>query len=393
MRIDDKILKNKCCGCGLCESSCPQFAIEMKQGMLGCIEPVIDENKCVDCGLCYRICPLSDDSNLKNSIIASYAAASRTDDIFKSTSGGAFYELAKNFIEEGGVVCGCTMFFENGKAIVKHIVVDSLCNLYMLQGSKYVQSEEICYQEIKEYLDKKVKVLFSGTPCQVAAVKRRYSQYSSLLYTVDIICHGVPSVKLFNDYLQLNYQNKVRQVFFRHKDKGWGHTCIKIILDDGTIDYVDAYKSSYYRYFLHSEIYRKGCYECRYSNLYREGDITLGDCWGIESFSPDLLIDNDGVFDKKRGISCVLVNSRNGEEWLKKCSSDLNVEPIDIADLLIINKQLIEPAAYSCRRKKIISTYNKNGYKGIEKINLRELRVKKIKRKIKNVLKICITMK
>lgn len=191
-----------CCGCGLCATACPKAAITMTPDKIGFVYPKINQSKCIDCGMCKKMCNYRE-ANLFP-IMKSYAAVNKNhEQLMKSASGGLFSAFATVFLESGGCVCGAHMFFENSHVKVEHIVVDGVDNLTKLQGSKYVQSNtQEAFKEVFARLDNGQKVLFSGTPCQVAAVRRGSNpQFEDNLITIDIICHGVPNQVLFDDYI------------------------------------------------------------------------------------------------------------------------------------------------------------------------------------------------
>ena len=210
--------KNNCCGCGGCVSVCPRNAISMQEDKNGFIYPVIDQKNCIDCKLCSKQCAYTKKMEASTPI-ATYAAASKDEvTLHKSASGGIFTELAKHFLNDGCVVGAATHYYKE-ELKVSHIIVDTADRLSFVQGSKYVQSELSCYEDIRRILEAGKKCLFSGTPCQVAEVKRVFKKYSDLLYTVDIICHGVPNQKFFNSYLnELKKKDELVSFFFRDKE-------------------------------------------------------------------------------------------------------------------------------------------------------------------------------
>lgn len=194
--------KKNCCGCGACSSICPKNAITMQEDEYGFIYPEIDSKKCVECGLCISSCHYKSADDL-HTPIKSLAAVNRDDTLLEnSASGGMFSAIAEAFLNEGGCVCGAAMDFKDNVADVRHIMIHSLNELYRLQKSKYVQSStDKIYKELRTLLKNGEKVLFSGTPCQVEAAKSIAKRAGGKLYTIDIICHGVPSQRFFNDFI------------------------------------------------------------------------------------------------------------------------------------------------------------------------------------------------
>lgn len=378
--------ENKCCGCGACVVTCPKKAITMKNNQYGFIYPEIDEITCIDCGACKNICAFTKE----NSHITSDCLVCVNKDyeqIMNSASGGVFSAIASSFIASGGFVCGATSKFENGIIKVEHVVINTLSELKKLQGSKYVQSNTVnAFKEIKKLLNKGEKVLFSGTPCQVDAIKSMCKKYIGLsLYTVDIICHGVPSQMFFNEYLK-EYQKRCKSnltyLDFRNKRFGWGLTGISKF-ENNVEKLMTPNTSSYYKYFLDGEIYRPNCYSCPYANQDRVGDITIGDYWGVENLSPEIVKSMD--ISVHNGVSCVIINTVIGHKILDIYGKNLKKHPVEIEKVMIINTQLREPAKHTQKRVWILQTFSKKGYGSIEKSFQRDLLFTKIKKKIKQI--------
>lgn len=388
MNTTELYREEACCGCGACAAKCPKEAISIKVNEFGFKYPYIDSSLCIDCKACKKVCSFNDDKKTNN--YKCYAGGVQDENLLmKSASGGIFSAIASQFIEMGGYVCGSSSFFENGIMRVEHIIINDLENLYKLQGSKYVQSDTVdCFREIGKLLKNGSKVLFSGTPCQVDAIKSLYGRYSgTLLFTIDIICHGVPSQSFLNGYLK-EYQKRNKQELiyfdFRNKKYGWGLTGIAKFMN-GIEETVTPEKSSYYRYFLDGEIYRENCYKCPYANLNRVGDITIGDYWGVEKYSPELL--NKGTLSESKGISCLLINNTVGEKMLGDYGKKLVVYPVEISKVMIVNTQLKEPAKHSEKRRKLLKKFKDNGYSSIEKFFIREILWAKTKNIIKKLLR------
>lgn len=315
-------------------------------------------------GLCKKMCSYRKEQKKLNKPHDVYAAFAKNEKMIKkSSSGGVFASIAEEFIKQGGIVYGSEMNIKNGKAIVKHIRVDDIANLYKLQGSKYVQSDlnEI-YELIRNDLKIGKKVLFSGTPCQVDAINSFINDEK--LLTIDIICHGVPSNKMFGDYLKtLEKTEKANIVDFRFRDKtkGWGTYYASYIVDKNNKRLKrlkPAYELSYYQLFLDSKINRKNCYSCPYATESRCGDITLGDYWGIEKEHPNFI----NKFNTVDGISCVLVNTQKGKKAIKEFSDRLILFNSEIDMVSKHNRQLRAPSKYPNDRENILKIYNKYGF-------------------------------
>lgn len=391
----DKVYKiNKdCCGCGICMDACPKDAISMKCDEKGFIYPAINHDICIDCGSCKRACSFSkrkSENIIEMGKTECYAACNTDyEELSKSTSGGVFSAVAHSFLEQGGVVVGACMEMENGKVHVHHTIIETIEKLSVLQGSKYVQSNLWeCLEAISILLKEGKNILFSGTPCQVNAIKERFGKYlETQLFTIDIICHGVPSEKFLNDFLkeyQKTHNLKIKELIFRDKKYGWGLNG-KLIASDTTVKFTKN-DFSYYKYFLDGEIYRDSCYVCPYSCPKRVGNITIGDYWGIKNYDPQLLKENGGIFDYRRGVSCLIVNDKRGEELLEKFGGTLQKASIEIQNVMKINKQLREPAKHTKLRDKIFLIYIREGYSAVEKL----FRKQQFHRNIKNRIKLLI---
>lgn len=294
--------KDLCSGCEACYSICPRNAITMEENSEGFRYPVIDKALCTNCGLCEKICHGEKFINNKNPECYAYMA---DDDIRKkSASGGVFPVLAYHFINNGGYVCGAVW---DSDWSVKHIVSNKAEDIEKMRSSKYLQSRiENCYKEIKALLDRGTKVLFTGTPCQVNGLKSFLRKDYKNLFCVDLICHGVPSAKVFKKYLQENFQN-VEYFNFRDKGRnGWGVEPA-IIANGGTKIYIDD--CDYYKLFLANSIFRKCCTQCNFNRIPRQGDITIGDFCGIANYKKKM---DDGI-----GTSVITVNNTNGQQLLK----------------------------------------------------------------------------
>lgn len=221
-----------------------------------------------------------------------------------SRSGGFFYSLAEYVLKKGGIVYGVALE-NNIKA--KHIRIDNLESLYRIQGSKYIQScVNNCYANAKKDLLNGRKVLFSGTACQIAGLKSFLKIEYENLITVDIICHGVPSPKVWRDYLKYVEQKNGKQIVkvdFRNKYKfGWAAHKESIYFNDGCSEDSGLFTGLFYSH----NILRPVCYHCPYKTLDRVSDFSIGDAWGIDKANPSFNDDN--------GTSLVLTNSEIAEK-------------------------------------------------------------------------------
>ena len=389
--------KEDCCACGACFNICPKNAIEMVTDEYGFKYPKINDKKCINCNACKRVCAYQYVEEKNRPIAVFVSARKDSEKIMKSASGGIFATLAEKVLNEKGIVFGSALVEENNVLEIKHIYIDRLKDLSKLVGSKYVQSDiNIAYKKAKMFLTEGRKVLFSGTPCQVAGLKSFLGKSYNNLLTMDIICHGVPNADFFRDYLKVlekNFKGKVIDFKFRDKKYGWGlNSCLKYKKDNSILyKYFLVDESTYYHMFLNAECYRENCYRCKYTNKNRTGDITIGDYWGIENEHPELLKENGGKLDKYKGISAVIVNTENGKFWFNKCRNELYMYPSTFEQVAKANTQLRQPSSYGKFRDKIMQIYKENGYEAVDKFYYNKI-IKKIllkkslKEKIKNLL-------
>ena len=221
------IVGNKCCGCSACQNRCPRKSIVMTLNNEGFLYPEIKSDLCNHCNLCETVCPVlrkKHDVNLEIIPEKAWGAIVNNRKLhYESSSGGIFTLFAEIILKEKGIVYGAA--FSDEFRIVKHIAIDNEKELYKLRGSKYIQSEVgICFSEIKSHLESGLKILFSGTPCQVAGLKTFLGKDYENLFCVDVICHGTPSASLWQKYLdhiEKQYNGMIISVNFRHKEKGW----------------------------------------------------------------------------------------------------------------------------------------------------------------------------
>ena len=355
IKIDDP---KKCCGCGACANICPRDAIEMKEDEMGFIFPAVDESKCIKCGLCRAVCVFCDKGAYENGEPLVYAAASKNKDvIMQSSSGGIFTELAEAILDKGGAVFGAAWADDLS---LHHICVENKDDIAKLRGSKYVQSStDMTFRRVKELLDDGKYICYSGTPCQIAGLRAFLKKDYDNLLTLDLICHGVPSVKMLQEdlsYVSGKKKINISAVRFRDKNFGWG---VNGSVSDGSskVKY-NSDSSPYYFYFLSGELYRESCYNCRFPSEGRQGDITLGDYWGIKRE----LVSDMGDVDVDKGVSCLLVNTEKGKRWLKEIENRLHIAPSDRRSAEQRNKQLTRPSVPMPEHTALSEMYREKGY-------------------------------
>ena len=289
----------KCTGCGACYNKCPTNAIEMKPDNEGFLFPEVQDN-CVSCGICRSVCPVL--SPIKyNGMPNCYAVWADPKTRRRSSSGGMFSILARAILAKGGVVFGAV--YSEDFSRVEFTYASTEEELQPIRGSKYVQSDVgLAYREVKRFLEQGTPVLFTGCPCQVAGLYTYLDKQYAELYTADIVCHGAPSPEVYRAYLAEKAAGRtLTKVDFREKAYwGWG-TASSLFFSDDTQFRKDCFNDLYLKGFLGGLITRKSCGECRYTQMNRVGDFTLGDFWGIGSI--------DAECDDKKGTSLVFVNS------------------------------------------------------------------------------------
>lgn len=329
--------KSRCYSCRSCFLSCPMCAIEMAENDEGFFYPQVNFEKCVDCGICAVRCPAMNPPVRENFTQTSKAVWLKdTEKLLQSTSGGLFAGLAERVFNDGGVVFGAAYDKELN---VVQTFVESEGDLWRLKGSKYVESQTgDSFKQAKEFLDGGRKVFYSGTPCQIAGLKKYLAKEYENLLTADLICHGVPSQKLWRKYLEwLGCRTGGRIVYYGFRDKdvgGWScggktKTKTKTKVIDGSCD-------PYYASFLRCETYRESCYSCPFSSMERPGGVTMGDFWGIEKFHPEI--------DSTKGVSCVIVNTEKGKRMLESCSDKFNLVDATLEEVSVGNMNLRHPS-------------------------------------------------
>lgn len=341
--------KSQCCGCGSCKQICPVAAIEMQKDEEGFQYPIVNEKICVNCGKCERICPELNPRKLseKSKVFAAYRKDFNLR--LKSQSGGVFSLIAEQIISEGGIVFGAG-FDQNW--CVKHKGIDKLECIESLRGSKYTQSNlEETYKEAEQNLKLGRKVLFSGTPCQVQGLKSYLQQDYEGLFTIDLICHGVSSPDVWNQYLKEYLVDKQLQRYCQ-KDKR-RNNAITFILKDGTEIVETSEENVYMRGFYKDLFQRPSCHKCGFKGVERCSDITLGDFWGIENYLPE--------FGDKYGISAVIIHNSKGKKLYQKIGNDLVSRKCETKWLENGNPCLLTSIPENEKRKKFFEKWEKDG--------------------------------
>lgn len=353
------INKNKyeCSGCSACVSICAKSAIKMHPDKLGFLYPEVDTDLCVDCGMCEKVCDFHANYDLKNNLSEPILYAARQKDINQvqqSRSGGIFPALGDIILSKGGVIYGAG--FDDGFRVVHNRAVSGVQRDEM-RGSKYVQSDVSgIFPQVEKDLNNGVYVLFSGTPCQVAGLKRflelRRVDCSNLL-TCDIVCHGVPSPYVWRDYIKYiekKYRSQVIKANFRDKRFGWKAHIESFELKNKKYISSDTYTNAFYKHIM----FRHSCGNCPFTNFHRVGDITLADYWGIESI--DKSINSDDL-----GVSLIMINSIKGMRYFNCICDQLNY--IETTQDKCSQPNLIHPSLIDNRRNEFEEYFSLHGFK------------------------------
>ena len=330
--------KKDCCGCHACSNACPKQCITMQADKEGFLYPIVDKETCIDCGLCEKVCPVINQSEPRKPLHV-YAAYNRNENIrMQSSSGGIFTLLAEAIINEGGVVFGAK--FDKDWNVV-HDYTETIEGIAAFRGSKYVQSTiGNTYSQTKKFLQAGRKVLFCGTPCQIAGLKKYLRKEYDNLLTVDVVCHGVPSPLVWRRYIDetaeklraervdgkntvscsLNELPVITGISFRDKTHGWKKYGFRIsyaaskaaenpVSESATREereILHYFKDNIFmKGFLANLYLRPSCYECAARSGKSGSDISIADFWGIQNFYPE--------FDDDKGVGLILVNSEKGK--------------------------------------------------------------------------------
>ena len=297
----------------------------MESDAEGFCYPKVDTVKCIDCGLCEKVCPILNkptNSNIYETRV--FAAINNNDEIrMKSSSGGMFTLIAEAILLQDGVVFGAA--FSDDFKDVCHICIDNADDLEKLRGSKYVQSKVgDTYQQAKNYLENGRQVLFTGTACQIAGLYSYLGKPYDGLYTVDLICHGVPSPMVWKRYVETCESiasSKTKQMFFRNKKYGWKPYVILFKFENNT-EYENILgKAPYMKAFLNDICLRPSCHSCLFKGIKRNADITIADFWGVENILPEM-------YDNK-GTSLVMIHSSSGEKLFESIKDDLQYKDVE----------------------------------------------------------------
>lgn len=312
-----------CCGCRACEQICSHEAIVMQENFEGFLYPCLDENLCINCGLCNKVCPIEKNNNeeLQNQrpIAVKGAQHKKQDILHESSSGGIFSLIAEKIINWGGVVYGAS-YLPN--MYLSHIRITTVQKLSLLRGSKYVQSDTVdTYQQVKMDLKQGRWVYYTGTPCQIRGLQLFLRKDYSTLLTSDLICHGTPSLKIFKsviEHIQSEHSGIITNYLFRDKNiNGWSCSSSAFLQKKDKNIYLkyDRNMEAYFKAFIKGDLMRRVCYQCKFANIRRCGDITLADYWGVRKYNPEFP-------NISKGVSLLLINTQKGIDFWNNIKLD-----------------------------------------------------------------------
>lgn len=373
--------KKDCCGCSVCADVCPVNAIEMRSDEEGFLYPHINESSCIHCGKCDQVCGFVPVEKRKEpfTLPKAYGVKHLDDNVRESSrSGAAFIAFSDIFLEQGGVVYGAVM--QNDFSVC-HVRATNSTERDKMKKAKYVQSNTTgIYPQVGADLRSGYSVLFSGTPCQVAGLQAYLKGMKiddSKLCCCDLVCHGVPSPAIWHDYIsyiQKRYGQRILKAEFRDKEFGWDSHCESFVLENSSKKVVSR---NYTDLFYDHIMFRPSCYNCQFANVYRPGDLTLADFWGIEKI--------DASFNDNRGVSLVLVSTEKGEKIFEQAQKNFIWFECNIENC--IQPTLVKPSSMSSRRDEFWKDYKEMEFSSFLKKYAKPLTLSlQLKKNIKNLM-------
>lgn len=344
--------KQNCAGCTACMAACPQNAISMVEDEQGFLYPIVDEEKCINCDICNLSCPMLKTYSSLNEYSA-YAVKHKDICVLNdSTSGGIFTAVSDYILDQGGVVYGAAL---DNEMVVRHIRGISPKERNRMRGSKYVQSDlGNTLEQVRNDLSAGKTVLFTGTPCQVAGLKSYLKKEYDNLICMDLVCYGVANPRVFRDHIYLlskKLHTIIKGYSFRPKKWGW-HANRALVFGDHKVFHSTPYTDLWSQLYYSRIVTRPSCNKCPYSNLYRNGDISIGDCQGIDKVLPN--------FGSYNGVSLAIVNTQKGRAVFDAISNAVVYEQLNIED--IMQPPLKGPGKANKSSDQFYAIYNQYGY-------------------------------
>lgn len=306
-----------CFGCGACLNACPTHAIEIRFNKLGFLEPVVNSEACVSCGLCRKVCPKLNPCNESACSDTYYAGWSKDAGIVaKCSSGGICGAIATSYIKQGHIVYGAVW----RRSGIRHVRVDKPGDLPAIFGSKYGQSNTgESFRQVLHDLQDGRQVLYIGTSCQIAALKKFLRKDFEGLLAIDIVCHGVPTRHLEEKFLAEQEQpdRKAVNILYRDKLYGWRNYCHCAEFDQGAAYRATCYSDIWMRGFISDIALNTVCYSCPFRLGTYQSDITCGDCWGASKAAQPF-------WNHKKGISVMVAHTDKGCQTLGRLPLSLH---------------------------------------------------------------------
>lgn len=345
----------QCCGCEACRAICPTNSIAMQEDNEGFLQPHIDTISCISCHRCENTCPvITHNTFTSDQKTQAYAAQLRnTEELLEVSSGGAFWALTKTVLDHSGIVYGaCLVDIDN----VKHVRVDNISDAPKLRRSKYLPSSiDGIYEKVKSDLDSGTCVLFSGVGCQIAGLLAFLQKKYDNLITCDVVCHGIPSKRVWNAYRnekEKNEDRKIVDVIFRDKSLGWKNNQYKMTFNDGSVEYCLSASHPFHRGYLHGLFNRPSCASCQFATLHRISDISLADYWQYKGTA----------LNPTNGVSLVVTHTPKGEEWLGYATKYLVRETTPLGSAVESCRHLTHQPLQHEKRGLFFSLLDKHGY-------------------------------
>ena len=387
----EKLCKSELCtGCGACAAICPVGCISMETDEDGFLRPEVKTEKCVECGRCRKSCPILEAGGPVGDETEAYAAINADEQVrLSSTSGGIFSLLCQWVLERGGVVFGAS-YDEDFRVV--HCRVENSGDLHKLRGAKYAQSSlGDSYRQVKSCLEEERYVLFSGTPCQVGGLLTFLGEGDEKLILVDLICHGVPSPKVWSHYVDYRSQRDAcgqnpSHINLRSKETGWPGYSIQLVYPNGEVYSALNSQDPYLRGFVGNLYLRPSCYDCHFKGSTRRSDFTLGDYWGVWSQLPEY---HDG-----KGTSLVLMHTEKSKTIWSSISPWVNFSAVDVSMALKDNPSALVSSHKSEKREEFLDRYQKDDFSVVidelcpKPIVTKQSVVQRIARKIRRILRV-----
>lgn len=352
--------KGNCTGCSSCMAACPVHCISMKVDEEGFWYPE-SSDLCIECGMCEKVCPVINHAEVENKgKHNSYAYLSYDKEIWqRSASGGAFSDICKAWSDTETIIVGAAW---DGLR-VHQVCVKGVENIAPLCKSKYVASfPEDTFSEIKQYLITGKKVIFCGTPCQVSGLKLFLRKNYENLLTIDLICHGIGSPRVFQEcmqFLENKYHDEVIEYTFRAKRKNkYEQDYLTFIHLKNKALYIknDIYTSL----FLRQLCLRPSCgSHCKFRNENRQGDITIADYKGLLEYFPEFKKYN-------HNFSSVITNNRKGEEMIINLDKSGILRECPIDNIKKHNPLFYRHTWFAVDRDKFFASFINNPQKALK---------------------------